>query len=214
LIPSKRYDANNFFIKISTQKDFTMKKIFLPLVFLFALLLASCSGTAAPAPTTGGDIYVSQNLPVDYEGALAVRNQLALGTLQLIQTDSAISAEQAQTLLPLWQALRSTQQAGGTAQAEVSALLTQIEAAMKPEQLQSIASMKLTFTNMQEWATANGIAMGSGGGTPGQGSGMSPEARATKQTAEGVTSTGGGSGSKLPTALMDAVIASLEAKIK
>ncbi len=191
-----------------------MKKIFLPLVFLFALLLASCSGTAAPAPTTGGDIYVSQNLPVDYEGALAVRNQLALGTLQLIQTDSAISAEQAQTLLPLWQALRSTQQAGGTAQAEVSALLTQIEAAMKPEQLQSIASMKLTFTNMQEWATANGIAMGSGGGTPGQGSGMSPEARATKQTAEGVTSTGGGSGSKLPTALMDAVIASLEAKIK
>ena len=141
-----------------------MKKIFLPLVFLFALLLASCSGTAAPAPTTGGDIYVSQNLPVDYEGALAVRNQLALGTLELIQTDSAISAEQAQTLLPLWQALRSTQQAGGTAQAEVSALLTQIEAAMKPEQLQSIASMKLTFTNMQEWATANGITMGSGGG--------------------------------------------------
>jgi hypothetical protein len=191
-----------------------MKKIFLPLVFLFALLLASCSGTAAPAPTTGGDIYVSQNLPVDYEGALAVRNQLALGTLELIQTDSAISAEQAQTLLPLWQALRSTQQAGGTAQAEVSALLTQIEAAMKPEQLQSIASMKLTFTNMQEWATANGIAMGSGGGTPGQGSGMSPEARATKQAAEGVTSSSGGSGSKLPTALMDAVIAALEAQIQ
>lgn len=189
-----------------------MKKIFLPLVFLFVLLLASCSGTVAATPTTGGDTYVSQNLPVDYEGALAVRNQLALGTLELNQTDSAISAEQAQTLLPLWQALRSTQQAGGTAQAEVSALLTQIEAALKPEQLQSIASMKLTFTNMQEWATANGITMSSG--TPGQGSGMSPEARATKQAAEGVTSSSGGSGSKLPTALMDAVIASLEAQIK
>ncbi len=191
-----------------------MKKIFLPLVFLFALLLASCSGTAAPASTTGGDIYVSQNLPVDYEGALPVRNQLALGTLELSQTDLAISAGQAQTLLPLWQALRSTQQAGGTAQAEVSALLTQIEAAMKPEQLQSIASMKLTFTNMQEWATANGITMGNGGGSPGQGSGMSPEARATKQAAEGVTSSEGASGSKLPTALMDAVIASLEAQIQ
>jgi hypothetical protein len=191
-----------------------MKRIFLLTLILSALLLASCSGTAAPAPTTGGDIYVSSNLPVDYEGALAVRNQLALGTLQLIQTGSVISAEQAQTLLPLWQALRSTQQAGGTAQAEVSALLTQIEAAMKPEQLQSIASMKLTFTNMQEWATANGITMGSGGGSPGQGSGMSPEARATKQAAEGVTSSEGGSGSKLPTALMDAVIASLEAQIQ
>ena len=191
-----------------------MKKIFLLLSISLALFLASCSGTAAPAPTTGSDIYVSQNLPVDYEGALAVRNQLALGTLELNQTDSAISTEQAQTLLPLWQALRSTQQAGGTAQAEVSALLTQIEGAMKPEQLQSIAGMKLTFTDMQEWAAANGITMGSGGGTPGQGSGMSPEARATKQAAEGVTSSEGGSGSKLPTALMDAVIASLEAQIQ
>ena len=191
-----------------------MKKILLPLVFLFALLLASCSGTAAAAPTTGGDTYISQNLPVDYEGALAVRNQLALGTLGLNQTDSAISAEQAQTLLPLWQALRSTQQAGGTAQAEVNALLTQIEAAMTPEQLQSIAGMKLTFTDMQEWATANGITLGSGGGTPGQGSGMSPEARATKQAAEGIVPNSNGSGSKLPTALMDAVIASLEAQIQ
>ena len=190
-----------------------MKKIFLPLVFLFALLLASCSGTAAPASTTSSDLYVSPNLPVDYEDALAVRNQLALGTLELIQPASVISAEQAQTLLPLWQALRSTQQAGGTAQAEVNALLTQIEAAMNPEQLQSIASMKLTFTDMQEWATANGITMGSGGGSPGQGSGMSAEARATKQAAEGVTSSSGGSGSKLPTALMDAVILSLQTQV-
>lgn len=191
-----------------------MKKIFLLLSIFLALFLASCSGTAAPVATTGGDIYVSPNLPVDYEGALAVRNQLALGTLELIQTDSAISAEQAQTLLPLWQALRSTQQAGGTAQAEVSALLTQIESAMTPEQLQAIASMKLLQTDMQEWATANGIALGSGGGTPGQGSGMSAEARATKQAEQGVTSSESGNGSKLASALMDAVITSLEAQIQ
>jgi len=188
-----------------------MKKIFLPLVFLFSLLLASCSGTAATPPTS--DVYVSQNLPTDYEGALAVRNQLALGTIELNQTDLAVSAEQAQTLVPLWQALRSTQQAGGTAQAEVNALLTQIEAAMTPEQLKSIADMKLTFTDMQNWASANGITLGSNGGTPGQGSGMSPEERATKQAAEGVTSSNGESGSKLSSALIDAVIASLEARI-
>lgn len=191
-----------------------MKRIFLLTLVLSTLLLAACSGTAAPAPTTGGDIYVSQNLPVDYEGALAVRNQLALGTLELNQTDLAISAEQAQTLFPLWQALRSTQQAGGTAQAEVSALLTQIESAMKPEQLQAIASMKLLQTDMQEWATANGITLGNGGGTPSQGSGMSPEARATKQAEQGITSSEGGSGSKLASALIDAVIASLEAQIQ
>lgn len=115
-----------------------MKKIFLPFVIL--LVLASCSGTAATAPTS--DIYVSQNLPADYEGALAVRNQLALGTLELNQAD------------------------------------------------------------MQDWATSNGITLGSGGGTPGQGSGMSPEARATKQAAEGVTSSESGSGSKLASALI------------
>jgi hypothetical protein len=189
-----------------------MKKIFLPFVFFFALLLAACSGTAAPAPITGGDIYVSQNLPVDYEGALAVRKQLALGTLTLNEGDLAVGAEQAQALIPLWQALRSTQQAGGTAQAEVSALLTQIESAMTPEQLQAIAAMKLTQPAMQEWATANGITLGSGSGQPGQGSGMSPEARATKQAEQGITSSEGGSGSKLASALMDAVIASLEAQ--
>ncbi len=192
-----------------------MKKIFLLLSISLALFIASCSGTAAPAPTTGGDIYVSQNLPTDYEGALAVRNQLALGILELNQGSLAISAEQAQTLLPLWQALRSTQQAGGTAQAEVSALLTQIESAMTSEQLQAIAAMKLTQPAMQDWATANGITLGSGGGTPGQGNGMSAEARATKQAAEGITASGENSnGSKLTNALIDAVIISLEAQIK
>ena len=192
-----------------------MKKIFLLLSISLALFIASCSGTAAPAPTTSGDIYVSQNLPVDYEGALAVRNQLALGTLELNQGSLAISADQALTLLPLWQALRSTQQAGGTAQAEVSALLTQIESSMTSEQLQAIAAMKLTQPAMQDWATANGITLGSGG-TPGQGSGMSAEARATKQAAEGITTTSGesGGGSKLTAALIDAVIVSLEAQIK
>ena len=84
---------------------------------------------------------------------------------------------------------------------------------MMPEQLKTIAAMKLLQSDMQEWATANGIVLGSGGGTPGQGSGMSPEARATKQAAEGITSTGDGNGSKLATALLDAVIASLEAQI-
>jgi len=193
-----------------------MKRIGILTVLLLSLslFLAACSGTAVPAPTTGDDIYVSPNLPADYEGALAVRNQLALGTLELNQTELAISAEQAQTLLPLWQALRSTQQAGGTAQAEVSALLVQIEAEMKPEQLRSIANMKLLQTDMQEWAAANGIVLGSGGGTPGQGSGLSPEARATKQAAEGITSNQSGSGSKLTSALIDAVIASLETHIK
>ena len=187
-----------------------MKKYFLLLSLMLALFIASCSGTAAATPT--GDIYLSQNLPADYEGALPVRNQLALGIIDLNQSATPIPAEQAQKLIPLWQALRSTQQAGGSAQAEVNAVLSQIEAAMTAEQLQAIAAMQLTQTDMQDWATANGITMGSNGGTPGQGMGMSPEARATKQAQEGITSTSNASGSKLSTVLLDAVIVSLESQ--
>ncbi len=64
--------------------------------------------------------------------------------------------------------------------------------------------MKLTFTDMQTWATENGITLGSGGGQPGSGMGLSPEAKATKQAAEGMTGQTSGSGGS--TAVMDAVI--------
>jgi len=43
---------------------------------------------------------------------------------------------------------------------------------------------------------------------------MSAEARATKQAEQGVTSSESGNGSKLASALMDAVITSLEAQIQ
>ena len=119
------------------------------------MLLASCGGAATPAST--GDTYTSPNLPKDYEGALPVRNQLALGIIELNQSPLATTHDQAKTLIHLWQVLR----------------------------------------------------MGTGSGQPGQGQSMSPEARATKQTAEGVTSSSA-SGSKLSSALTDAVIASPE----
>ncbi len=185
-----------------------MTRFSLTLLLTLTLFLASCSGTADPVST--GDTYLSPNLPADYEGALPVRNQLALGTLELNGTALAVTPEQARTLIPLWQALRSTQQSAGEASAEVAALLTQIESTLTPEQLQAIADMQLTFEDMQTWASANGIQTGTGGGQPGQGQGMSPEARATKQAEMGVTSSDGGSGSKLSSALMDAVIASLQ----
>lgn len=187
-----------------------MTRISLLSIILLSLLLASCSGTADSAST--GDTYASPNLPAAYEGALPVRNQLALGTIELNDTELAVTPEQAQALVPLWQALRGTQQSGGDASAEVNALLAQIESVMAPKQLQAIAAMQLTFTDMQDWASANGIQLGTNGGQPGQGQGMSPEARATKQAAEGVTSSSA-SGSKLSSALMDAVIASLQAQV-
>lgn len=176
------------------------------LVFVIALALSACSGSATP---TSSDSYVSLILDTSYEGALPVRNQLILGTLELDGTPNAITAEQAQTLLPLWQALLGMQKSSAASQAEVSALLEQIESSMTSEQLEAIKALQLTQTDLQAWAAANGVTMGSGSGQPGQGQGLSPEARATRQAAEGRTpdSTNGSAAS---TALMTAVIAYLE----
>ena len=191
-----------------------MKRIFIPtLTILFALLLASCGGTADPASTTttNSEAYVSPNLDTSYENALSARLQLTLGSLKLAETNTPITSEQAQTMLPLWQALINMTQSGNNAQAEVNALLGQIEAAFTPDQLTAIREMKLTSADIQTWSSANGISSGSGSGQPGagQGSGMSPEARATKQAAEGVTSSSNG-GNGASSALLNALISYLQ----
>lgn len=185
-----------------------MKKMtILILVALISLALASC-GSATDASSTG-DTYVSAYLPMDYEGAISARNQLALGTLRLEGTSLAPTADEALALLPLWQALRSLQSGGVSAPEEINAILAQIEASMRPEQLQEIAAMELTNTDMQEWASANDIQAGTGGGVPGQGQGMSPEARATRQAEQGISS-GSTGGSRMSSALIDAVIGFLQ----
>lgn len=191
-----------------------MKRIFIPtLIVLFSLLLASCGGTAAPASTTttNSDAYVSPNLDVSYENALSARLQLTLGSLKLAETGTPITAEQAKIMLPLWQALLNMTRTGNSAQAEVNALLAQIESAFTSGQLTAIREMKLTSADIQTWATANNVTVGSGGGQgngQGGGAGMSPEARATKQAAEGVTSGSGGNG--VSTVMLNALITYLQ----
>jgi hypothetical protein len=188
-----------------------MKRIFIPtLIVVLTLLLASCSGTAdsASTTTTNSDVYVSANLPADYENALPVRNQLAIGTMKLDGTAQDVTPEQAKTLLPLYQALRSTTTSGASAQQEISALLSQIEGAMTSEQLTSIRDMQLTLTDMQTWAADNGITLGQNDMQPGARQGLSPEARATLQAANGKTGEPPGSGGS--TAVMDAIISYLE----
>jgi hypothetical protein len=193
-----------------------MKRIFIPtLTIIFALLLASCGGTAESVSTTSSnpDTYVSPSLDLSYENAVNTRLQLTLGSLKLAETNIPITGEQAQVMLPLWQALQNMTSTGNSAQAEVNALLGQIEAAFTPEQLTAIRAMKLTSADMQTWASANGVSVGSGSGQPGSGqggggNGMSPEARATKQAAEGVTSGSGGNG--VSTAMLNALITHLQ----
>ena len=190
-----------------------MKRI-LFLTLVLSLALAAC-GTSAPAESSttsaNTEAYVSANLDTSYENALSARLQLSLGSLNLAETATPITPEQAKVMLPLWQGLQNMTNSGNSAQAEINAILAQIEAAFTPNQLAAIREMKLVSTDIQTWATANNITTGSGGqpgSGQGGGSGMSPEARATKQAEEGVTP--GSSGNGVSTVMLNTLIEYLQ----
>lgn len=163
----------------------------------------SAAPTAAPAerPT----------LDTTYENALAPRLLLSFGTLKLAETATPVTPEQATQMLMLWQALDTMTKSGNSATAEVEALLAQIEQTLTPEQITALNAMKLTQTELQAWAQANGIQMGTGSGSggQGQGQGMSPEARATRQAANGKTGSAPGENG-LSAAITQALITYLQ----
>jgi len=160
---------------------------------------------AAPAPVE------RPALDTTYENALAPRLLLSFGTLKLAETATPVSAEQAAQMLMLWQALDTMTKSGNSATAEVEALLAQIEQTLTAEQITAINAMKLTQTELQAWAQANGIQMGTGSGSggQGQGQGMSPEARATRQAENGKTGSDSGENG-LSAAVTQALIAYLQ----
>ncbi len=167
----------------------------LTLFLVLAVAISACAPAAPASTASSADMYTSANLDVSYANALPARMQFSLGTLKLADTTTPVTPEQAAKFLPLWQTSQSMTSSGNSASAEVNALLEQIEAIFTTEQLTAIKDMKLTFTDMTSWASANGVTLGSGSGQPGQGQGMSTEARATRQAENGKTGSGGpGSG--------------------
>lgn len=89
-----------------------------------------------------------------YEGALPPTNQLILGILQLEETEDAVTAAQAASMLVLWQALQSGSIQNQT---ERAAILRQIEGTLSDKQIDAIRAMQLTFTDLNDWAQKNGI---------------------------------------------------------
>jgi hypothetical protein len=191
------------------------------------LALAGCgSGSqvvapGAPDPETASaleapgvpDPETGRGLDTSYEDALTLRNQLALGTLRLEETDWPVTADQASDLLLLWQVLRGTIGSGVSAPAEVDAVQEQIEGAMTAEQLAAIGDMRLTQADLQVWAQSQSLNMtqgsGLGAGQRGSGRDLSEEERATRQAERGGS---GNAGSGTSQALIDAVIGLLETR--
>ena len=122
------------------------------------VFLAGCAGSGEPTGSAGA-------LSEGYEGALPVQTQLIVGTLQLEESETAVTREQAAELIPLWKAVRSLSSSDTAAQAELEALTDQVQETMTAEQLQAIAAMQLTqedlFGVMQE------LGIGPGGAAEG-----------------------------------------------
>lgn len=149
-----------------------MKRLQLPVVLGLAIILAlaACSQSEGQANeiNTTNDSQNGGSPTVDSSGAeedqvetiiaqinenadaLSPVGQLALGTLRLEDGELAVTEEQAVELLPLWQALQSLSNSETTAQAELDAVVRQIQGIMTAEQVASIAGMKLTADNLTE----------------------------------------------------------------
>jgi hypothetical protein len=180
-----------------------MNKIILTVILVLAFILTACGSTLpvnaaiqnatasqVPAAAQGSSAGQSANtgsLTSSSTDALPVEDQLLLGTFKLEGTSNAITAAQAQGLLPLWQQIQSlspsmgpgsgnaTQtQASGTPavvaqtnnftnQPQINALVKQIQATMTSAQLQAIAAMQLTQDSVMTIMQSHGINMGGPG---------------------------------------------------
>ncbi len=82
--------------------------------------------------------------------AMAPALRLALGTLDLEETDQAVSTASAARLLPLWQLLDQLETSGAAAPAEITAVVEQIESEMAPSQLAAIKAMHITDSEVSK----------------------------------------------------------------
>lgn len=123
----------------------------LGLILVLLLPVLSACGlqvAAGAADQEAGTTGYDGALDLSYEGALDATSQLALGTLQLEDTDLAVTEDQAGDLLVLWQVLTSGELQGD---GETNAVLKQVEAAMSGKQISSIAGLRLTQEDAQAW---------------------------------------------------------------
>ena len=156
------------------------KKFILPLaavIVVLAIVLVACGAKATATSTSGGSTggggasgFAANGTPGarNLTQPLPVAESLLIGTLKLQGTSNAVNATQAAALVPLWQAYAQLTSSNTAAQAEINAVVTQIQQTLTPAQAQAITAMKLTrrdmFTEMSSLGLTNG---GGANGTPG-----------------------------------------------
>jgi len=175
-------------------------------ILVFAAFLTACSGESGESASVAEELGEigptavmeavggsNKTLSTDYRDALPLEEQLAFGTLQLENTELAVTADQATTLLPYWRVLQTLTQSDNAAEVEINAVVKQIQEGMSGEQITAIAAMQLTQEKLQSMlddgsinfgfgrsqggdttGSSNGFRPGGGGGFPGSGPGGGP----------------------------------------
>jgi hypothetical protein len=200
------------------------KKIFWITLTLFTLILTACASTAGTAGTAPSGTSSADELPA--------QTKLILGTINLEETDNAITAEQAKELLPMFYVLKDLNDSDTAAQEEIGGLVNQIQETMTAEQVQAIDDMSLTRRDMfaitqggsagsSTSGTSSTTSAGGGAGGPpdmgGMPGGGMPGGGAVSSTgttsASSDTSAARVVDTSTPSALFDAVIELLEKKV-
>jgi hypothetical protein len=149
-------------------RNFMMKtkRSLMVVSLMLILMLAACGGgdVETAVSDTTSPTSSSPKLTADYEDALSIQSQLAIGTLQLEETDLAVDEALAGQILPLWQALQSLGNSETAAEAELTAVVNQIQNTMTAEQISAIADMQLTSESMAALIADGTLAFGRGGG--------------------------------------------------
>jgi hypothetical protein len=170
-----------------------MNKVFVMITGLaiLALGLAACGtpGTAATSTAVVG------GLNADYQNALPVEMQLALGTLKLKGTENAVDAQTAEQLIPLWEAVQSLTSKNGSSPQEIQALYKQIGDTMSPAQVQAIAGMQLTQQDIPQIAQELGLDLAAGRSSN---QGARPTGQAPSTNGQGGRNFSGGGGGGFP----------------
>lgn len=145
----------------------------------FVVVLAACGkgaveqedGLGDGSQAAASESRQAARLEQGGERAMPVQMQLMLGTLQLESTDLAVDSNQASELVPLWKALRSLSNSDTAAQAEIEAVINQIQDTMTPEQIEAIAALELAQEDMRTIIQELGLEFGPPEGFEGSGAG-------------------------------------------
>ena len=130
---------------------------------ILILVLTACNSSSNQAASTTNTSVTNS---AQGTTSLSEVNKLLVGTLRLEDTDQAVSAEEAAQLLPLWQAYRALSNSDTAAEAEVDALIKQIQTTMTSDQIQAIEAMNLTSQDIMDLMQAAGGPMARGTPNP------------------------------------------------